>query len=525
MPTPPAVTSRRALVAGAGSVGAAAVVGVGAGPAQAAYKPRRYRGKPLLGAADRHLVNRFSYGNTPSLTRQVRRAGGGRTWFEKQLQPGRIKDGRTDALEGWWPSLTRSPQDLWNRQVQEVEGGWQVMADYQRWILMRRVTTNRPVWELMAEFWMNHFNVPVHHDATFTHRFDFDRVVRRYALTSFEELLRRAVTHPAMGIFLDAAVSTKEHPNENLGRELLELHTVGYGQYDESDVKDSARILTGYLVDMWGTWEASYSPRDHWTGAVSVLGFTHANKSADGRAVAEAFLAHLARHPATARRIARKLCVTFVRDEPSQALVDHLAEVYLRNDTAIKPVLRALVASSEFKKSGGLKVREPSAEIVATYRALRVRISDPPAGDNGFAARVILWQAEAIGAVPFDWPRPDGPPADNAAWSSPARLLASMDTHWAMSGGWWPSEGIRYRTARAWLPRKRLRYDLLVDHLSQQLLGRRSSSRLLQACVEVCPDEWKIRPSTKITMAHPLMKWGFHRVIATILDSPDHFTR
>ena len=206
-------------------------------------------------------------------------------------------------------------------------------------------------------------------------------------------------------------------------------------------------------------------------------------------------------------------------------LVDHIADVYLRNDTAIKPVLRALVASAEFKKSGGLKVRDPSAEIVATYRALGVKVSDPPAGDNGSAARVILWQAEAIGAVPFDWPRPDGPPADNAAWSSPARLLASMDTHWAMSGGWWPSEGIRYRSARAWLPKKRLRFDLLVDHLSQQLLGRRSSSRLLQACVEVCPDDWKVRPSTRITMEHPLMKWGLHRLIATVLDSPDHFTR
>lgn len=527
MSTTTTLTSRRALLRGGAATGALATAAVAgpAAPAEAAYKARRYKGAPLLRRADRHVVSRFSYGTTPALTRQVRRAGGAQKWFRKQLDPGTINDGRTDALVDWWPSLTRSPQDLWRRQVTDVEGGWQVMADYQRWILVRRISTNRPVAEMMAEFWMNHFNVPVHHDATFTHRFAYDQAIRRVALGSFEELLHTAVTHPAMGVYLDNAVSTKAHPNENLGRELLELHTVGLGNYDESDVKSSARILTGYLVDMWRTWEATYSAKDHWTGPVAVMDFSADNGAADGRPVVQEYLRYLARHPATAQRIARKLCVKFVKDDPSQALVDHLADVYLRNGTQIRPVLKALVASTEFKKSAGLKVRDPCEELVATYRSLRVKVSDPPDGDNGYAARAILWQAGAIGAVPFDWPRPDGQPIDNESWSSPARLLASMDTHWSMGGGWWPSEGIRYRSPKQWLPKKRLRYDLLVDHMCQQLLGRRSSSRLLKACVEVCNDDWRVRPSSIISAQHPLMKYGFHRLIATILDSPDHFTR
>jgi hypothetical protein len=530
----PAPTSRRALlhrgaIAGALAAGAAGAVAGGAvtdgAAAGTTYRTRRAKGRPLLAAEDRHLVNRFSYGNTPALTAKVRRVGGARAWFAQQLRPDGVPDAATDALLGWWPSLTRSPQDLWDRQSRGEEGGWQVMADYQRWLLLRRITTHRPVAELMAEFWMNHLHVPVHHDATFTHRFSYDQAIRRHALGTFEDLLRTAITHPAMGIYLDNAVSTRTHPNENLGRELLELHTVGYGVHDEDDVKASARVLTGYLVDMWRTWQASYSPKDHWTGPVSVLGFSAANADPDGRAVVDDYLRYLARHPATARRIARKLCVKFVRDDPSPALVDDLAQVYLRNGTAIRPVLEALVDSREFRASAGLKVRDPSEEIVATYRVLRVAVTDPPAGDSDAAAHAILWQAGSIGAVPFEWPRPDGQPVDNASWSSPARLLASMETHWAMAGGWWPKQGIRYRSPQAWLPGRRVRYDVLVDHLSQQLLGRPSTSRLLQACVQACHGDWDVRPETIITTDHAVVRWGFHRVLATILDSPDHFTR
>ena len=77
-------------------------------------------------------------------------------------------------------------------------------------------------------------------------------------------MLLATSTHPAMLIYLDAAESTKEHPNENLGRELLELHTVGEGSYGEKDVKGSARILTGWSVDMWETWRPEYHEDDHY---------------------------------------------------------------------------------------------------------------------------------------------------------------------------------------------------------------------------------------------------------------------
>ena len=143
------------------------------------------------------------------------------------------------------------------------------------------------------------------------------------------------------------------------------------------------------------------------------------------------YLSYLARHPATARRIARKLAVKFVRDDPSEALVAHLASVYREHNTEIKPVLRALVDSEEFALAVGAKVRDPGEDVVATYRALGVKVRKPTGRQA--AANVMAWQASDLGALPFGWPRPDGPPIDNDSWAYPSRLMASMNIHATIS--------------------------------------------------------------------------------------------
>ncbi|MCW2795254.1 MAG: hypothetical protein JWM79_751 [Nocardioides sp.] len=468
-------------------------------------------------------MGRFSYGVTARLATEVLAAGGANRWLEKQLAANRISDPAADALLGWYPSLSRGPQELWQRQIQEIEGGWEVMADYARWVMLRRMHTKRQVLETMTEFWENHFNVPVWGDATFTWRTSYGAAIRRQALGRFDDLLHATITHPAMLIYLDGAVSTAAHPNENLGRELLELHTVGRGNYTEDDVKNSARILTGWSVDMWETWAASYETQDHWLGPVRVMGFSDANTASDGRAVTRRYLSYLAHHPATAQRIARKLAVKFVGDNPSRALVDKLAGVYLDNDTAIKPVLRALVATTAFGRGVGSKVRDPGEDVVATYRALGVRVQRPPEGDAAepYAATAMLWQVANLGTSPFAWPRPDGQPIDNDSWSSPSRLIASMDVHYGMSGGWWPSVGITYREPMDWMPKPSLRFNVLVDHLSQQLLHRRSTAQLLEACCQAVD----VTPTEMINADHGLVRWSFPRLLTTFFDSPAHLTR
>ncbi len=472
----------------------------------------------LLPASQRHLVTRFGYGVDATLARDVRRAGGAQSWFEKQLtRPGSFTDTSANEVRRWFPDLDRSPAELWQRQVKQVRGGWQVMEDYGRWLLVRRMRTRRPVLEKMTEFWEGMLHVPVSGDAHFTWRVDYGDTIRRHALGRFDQMLVATTIHPAMLIFLSAATSTKRAPNENLGRELLELHTLGVGNHSEDDVKASARILTGYHVDLWKTWRASYVKEDHWTGKVEVRGFSHKNRKGDGREVTEAYLRYLAHHPDTAHRIAERLATKFVRDDPPRALVRRLAKVYLKNDTAIVPVLRALVASKEFRASAGDKLRDPSEDVVATYRALGVRIDRPTGDDSG--VRAMLWQAAGLGLSPHAWPRPDGTPVNDDVWASPARALASMSMHWSMAGGWWPKVDLHYRKPSAWVPAKKpIRFKDLVDEVSRDLLHRPATKKLLAtACLAT-----GCRAKEKIDRDHGLYQWGFPRLLAAVLDSPDH---
>ncbi|PUA79248.1 DUF1800 domain-containing protein [Nocardioides currus] len=471
-----------------------------------------------LSGPDRHLALRFSYGLTPELRRDVRRLGG-RGWFEHQLEPRKISDRKADDLAGWWPSLGRSPLDLWQRTQSEVEPGWQVMEDYARWVLMRRITSKRQLLEVMAEFWENHFHVPVDADGVFTHRVPYGKALRAGALGSFKDLLFTATTHPAMGIYLNNAESTKAAPNENLGRELLELHTVGRDAYSEDDVKDSARILTGWRVDVWKTFAAKYSPDDHATGTVKVLKFKDANTSRDGRAVTRRYTDYLATHPATAERIARKLAVKFVRDDPPAALVKHLAKVYLKHDTEIVPVLHELVSSPVFSASRGTKVRDPGEDVVATWRALQVKARKP--GSDSSGAEAILWQTSGLGQRPFAWSRPDGQPITNAAWASTGRMTGSWRMHYSMAGGWWPKDDLRYRPPKAWLPGTKVRFEDLVDHLSAEILSRPATAQLLSACCQAVG----VRPGTRIDQEHAVVQWQMPLLLTTLLDSPAHMTR
>ena len=469
-----------------------------------------------------HLASRFTYGMTPALLQEMSGYPTVQAWLDAQLAPATISDPGGDALDAWWPRLAWDAPTMWAHEQAMTGEAWTAMADYQRWCLLRRMRSRRQLLESVTEFFENHLHVPVHDDGVFGFRADYGRTIRTHALGRFDQMLVAAITHPAMSISLDNANSTKNAPNENLGRELLELHTVGRGNYTEDDVKASARILTGYKVAMWTTWATSYNPASHWTGPVQVMGFSHPNADADGRPVVAAYLTYLAHHPATAHRLARKLAIRYVSDSPSAALVDHLAQVYLANDTAIVPVLRALVAHPEFIAAKGLKVRNPADDVVATWRALDVQAA-PPTGD-GSGANAVLWQTVGLGQAPFDWARPDGQPEDGESWSSVSRVLASFETHYTLSGGWWPTAQTTYHPVASWVPLaagQSMRFDALVEHLSRAFLGRTAPARLVEACCLATG----LTAATSITLNHALVKWGMPVLLTTVLDSPEHMTR
>jgi hypothetical protein len=475
---------------------------------------------PVLGERGLLVLERFTGGWTPALGAEVAAVGGIDRWFAAQLDPAGISDDFYTASASWWYSITASTADLWARDRAGTEGMWVANANYERWSMLRRMYSARQVLETMANFWEHHLHVPGDSDGVALFRSDYGQMIRRNALGRFDVLLQEAITHPAMGVYLGNAVSTKRAPNENLGRELLELHTVGRAAgYTEDDVKSSARILTGYRVDQWKTWNVFYDPTAHWTGPVTVLGFNDPNAASDGRAITAAYLRYLAHHPSTARTIARKLAVRFVSDDPSAALVDHLAQVYLANDTAIVPVLRALVASEEFAVSAGAKMRTPDEDVVATYRALGVRVQAPTAGSS--AANAILWQTSEIGLRPFGWTRPDGRPDRAESWSSVSRILSSFDVHYSMSGGWWPTKDVVYVARADWLPAAAVRFDALVDDMSRKILGRPATG-LLQTAAEQATG---CTAATVITKDHAVARWDMPRLLTVFLDSPTHFTR
>ncbi len=487
----------------------------------AGYVVAPYEGTTIPTGRQLHMINRLGWGFTRSTFKQLLSAGDETAWFEEQLEPASIAESaKAETVADWFPDLGKSAAAMWADDRAGRRGQGDVARDIANLTLLRRVYTRRPVLEQMVDFWSNHLHVTSRHPQAFTQRPSYDRLIRRHALGTFEEMLVEASLHPAMLIYLDNWQSERGRPNENHGRELLELHTVGLASgYTEAMVKDSAKILSGYTVRDEGAsvWEGYYDSGKHTTGAVRVLGFTAENRAADGSRLAVDYLRYLANHPATAKRIARKLAVRFVSDNPSQGLVDGVAQVYLSSGTDIKATLRALVASDEFWASSGDKVRTPLDDLVATCRALKVK-AKTPTNDESFARRLSGLPASTM---PYEWPRPDGLPDTADVWASPTRMLASWRMHWALGGGYWPREDAKYKKAKSWLPDDRIRFDKYVDHLSRTVLGRPSTPKLLEAaCTGI-----DAAPGDVITASHAVVRWKTPRLLAVLLDTSTHMMR
>jgi uncharacterized protein (DUF1800 family) len=473
-------------------------------------------------ARDRHLARRFSHGITPELTADIRRAGGARKWFDQQLAPAGVADPAGNTIDGWFPSVRQTPQRIFQNQVDEVQGSWEVAVDLSRWTVTRRIHSKRQVQEVMTDFWSNLLNVSLFHDDAVFWRASYDQTIRRFALSSFDALLRNAITHPAMGLYLDNAFSTKHAPNENLGRELLELHTVGVdGGYTEADVKASARMLTGYRVDLWGpSFRAFYSAEDHDTSPVRVLGFRHANSQADGRAATAAYLTYLANHPQTAVRLARRLCVKFVSDNPAPAIVKAVAVAYLKNKTAIKPTLRAMVAHPDFAKDGLGKVRMPMEDYIASVRALGIKLHRPTS-DSSFA-NAMYWQYASNGQAPYEWPAPNGYPEVGAAWAGAGRVLTSFGHHQDLAARWWPNEQASFPIEASLLPAMPATLQQVIDHLGLRVLGQAPGAAISNGIAQVLG----MSRTRRLTSADVLDDyWFLRRVLASLLDSPLHLHR
>jgi hypothetical protein len=490
-----------------------------------------------------HLARRASYGPTPALVEQIRRQGLQR-WLDQQLSPSSIKDTTCDRMLARLgePGSQMMPVGSSIRLVNDAlrDGSYRgaPIYDYQQRQLAAKAHVVRAMWSerhlltVMEDLWGNHFNVPTFGNRVAESREHLTGTIRSRAFGRFSDLLIAVTLHPAMLNNLNNRDSDKDHPNENLGRELLELHTVGVdAPYGETGVVNSARILTGLSVSSDSA-EFMYKDWMHWTGPVKVLGFSDSNRSADGQAVARRYLDYLAHHKSTARQVCRKLAVRFVSDAPSDALVDKLAAVYLANDTRIAPVLRALFASSAFAGSAGDKTQRPFERLVGTTRILGFR---PVLGgrdkdfDYRYAVNAIYGRAGDAGHAPFGWGAPNGYPDTAAAWSSTAATLQSWNNRIGVLSGWYPNTQyfenndlaalLPYSTSPWGFP-DGYTHGQLVQHMSGRLFGRSLPSAHLAAVCEFLGVAASRPLRTYATEVPAAAGWALNQWIALLLDSP-----
>lgn len=476
----------------------------------------------ILSRSEQHLASRFSYGVNDQLIADIRKAGSAEKWFKKQLKPAKVSDRAGDRVAAWFPLLKDSPSTAWRKVKKSQRSAWDYGVNFVGYSIARRIETRRQVLEVMTDFWSNLLYIPMGEDRSFPHRRSYDKAVRSHALGSYRALLRATVTHPAMSGWANNAENTKAGINENLGRELLELFTVGRGAYSENDVKNSARILTGYDVAVFEDFHASYKPERHWVGPIHVLTFRHANRSADGRAAVNDYLDYLARHPATARRIARRLCVKFVSDTPSKSIVKAVARAYTKSDTNIPATLKALVGHKDFGKAKRHKVRMPSEDIINTARVLRMR---PTGGTSQKAfAKHLMYMSEEVGQAPYRWPRPDGFPEDSGSWLSSARMLRSWNIHYALAGNWWDSAQVSRPSRNAQLPSKRefpISIGQLVEHQSRVLLGRSSTTDMRKNAAKALGQKASVVFQTRKDVS----EWQWVVIQGAVLNSPEGVLR
>ena len=465
---------------------------------------------PLGRDSTLHLLRRATFGPTLIDVVAVNQLGVD-AWLERQLSPATIADPIGDQVRKLYPTIVMNTAQI-RKAVKPND--YLAMWELGQGTLGRQLWSSRQLFEVMVDFWSNHLNVTNPFDGGWDVRTSFDNeVIRKHAFGRFSDMLHASARHPAMMRYLDNARSTKQSVNENYGRELLELHTVGIeAKYSERDVRHSAYLMTGRTVDDEGRFE--YDKYRHWTGKVQVLSFKHNNVGqGDGLKVGDQYLVYLATHPATAHRIATKLARRFVCDDPPKTLVDRLAQSYLDNGTAIVPVLRTLFSSIEFWISTGLKTRRPLENVVATARILGVS----PGKKTRDGLEGLYWMTNQLGMAPLSWGPPDGFPDVADGWGSAHATLGTWNAHRALIQGW--HEGLGYPPPETYVGLKPTTYGRYLDNVALRLVHQKMSTPHKQAVLKFLG----VKDNTKVKDVR--LGGLIDNVIPLILDSVYHALR
>ncbi len=402
-------------------------------------------------------VDRITWGVTPAELQRAQRQGW-QAYLDRQLHPDPDASlppevqARIDALSipqvGAAEAL-RSQTER-RREIRELPQAERAEANQAvRKVSAQRANeaSQRMAWralyspnqlqEVMTWFWMNHFSVYVGKGDVGALLGDYeDRTIRPHALGKFRDLLRATARAPAMLQFLDNARNVKGRINENYARELMELHTLGVDAgYTQQDVQELARVLTGLGVDhgekpggrqAGGTRPQAtqdglfrFSAGRHDGGAKTLLGHTIPPGGMDE---IDGVLDLLARQPATAHFISGKLARYFVSDKPGQALVERMAQTFLKSDGDIAQVLRTMFDSPEFAASlTAGKFKDPTQYV---YSSLRAAYAEQPPIIN---VRPAVGMIDRLGQAVGRRITPDGYPLGQSDWSGSGQMTMRFE--------------------------------------------------------------------------------------------------
>jgi uncharacterized protein (DUF1800 family) len=385
-------------------------------------------------------ANRFGLGARPGELAAI--GGDPRGWLKAQLAPAAVpapiaaRPG-TEARLAALPAATGSPAEAQKNLIQAVlKTAREQFPQDSAARLQAAITSQTPFVERLVAFWSNHFTVsglrPV--AAGLIGPYEAE-AIRPHLFGRFVDLLKAATLHPAMLLYLDNATSVGPNSragtrrdkglNENLARELMELHTLGVdGGYTQADVTELAKILTGWTLHRPGQPQRAIAAERggavflapiHEPGDKTLLGKTYRDQGADE---ADAALEDLARHPATARFIATKLARHFIADDPPPETVAALAQTFTQTDGDLSAVYTRLI-DLDGAWAGAGKYRTPYDWVVAIFRAF--------AADDPDRARRAVQAVNQLGQRLYFAPSPAGWPDDSASWLAPESLLARVD--------------------------------------------------------------------------------------------------
>jgi len=319
--------------------------------------------------------------------------------------------------------------------------------------LYRAIYSNRQLEEILVDFWTNHFNVFNGKGQVRPLLTSYERdAIRPHVLGHFRDLLLATARHPAMLFYLDnwqsqvprddlqiPAGVQRPGLNENYGRELLELHTLGVdGGYTQQDVIAVARAFSGWTIyDLNAYAEFQFNPAGHDRKEKTVLGHTlpPGRGEQDGLDVIDI----LTRHPSTAAFISRKLAQRFVADDPPKALVTRMADTFTKTDGDLRAVLQTMFRSTEFLSEGAwqAKLKSPLEMVVSAVRAVNADVDDTFA----LAQRVADLGEPLYGKVD-----PNGYPNTGDAWTNTAGILGRINFGSALTAG--QIQGVKVNLSR-----------------------------------------------------------------------------